>query len=93
MRIYHYIGRFQPFHNGHLAVVKRALQECDRLHIIIGSADAARSLKNPFTAFEREFAITQCLVDEAPDMSKKVVFSYVEDYADDQDWVNCIKSL
>ena len=32
------LGRFQPFHNGHLALTKQILTECDELVIIIGSA-------------------------------------------------------
>ena len=33
-----YIGRFQPFHNGHLSVVREALKHCNNLIIVVGSA-------------------------------------------------------
>ena len=50
-----YIGRFAPFHKGHKAVIEWALgQNPDKLLIIIGSANAARSYRTPFTAQERE---------------------------------------
>ena len=48
-----FIGRFQPFHNGHLHVVKDILSENDEIIIGIGSAQDSFSLKNPLTAGER----------------------------------------
>ncbi len=44
-----FIGRFQPFHNGHGAIVHQALAEADRVLVLIGSPDASLSLKNPFS--------------------------------------------
>jgi nicotinamide-nucleotide adenylyltransferase len=48
-----YPGRFQPFHLGHLSVVKWALERVDELIIIVGSAQESHTLNNPFTAGER----------------------------------------
>jgi bifunctional NMN adenylyltransferase/nudix hydrolase len=48
------IGRFQPLHNAHLEIIKRATALTDQLIIITGSAAQARTYKNPFTSFERE---------------------------------------
>jgi bifunctional NMN adenylyltransferase/nudix hydrolase len=47
------IGRFQPFHNAHLEIVKRATALCEQLIIITGSAKQPRTYKNPFTSAER----------------------------------------
>ena len=47
------IGRFQPFHNAHLEIVKRATALTDNLVIITGSAAQPRTYKNPFTSRER----------------------------------------
>ena len=47
------IGRFQPFHNAHLEIVKRAAALCDKLVIVVGSARQPRTYKNPFTFEER----------------------------------------
>lgn len=49
-----YIGRFQPFHNGHKALVDDALSRCDNLVVGFGSANARPSPKNPFSLSERE---------------------------------------
>ena len=47
------IGRFQPFHNAHLEIVKRATALTNHLVIITGSAAQPRTYKNPFTGRER----------------------------------------
>jgi bifunctional NMN adenylyltransferase/nudix hydrolase len=59
-----FIGRFQPFHNGHLAVVERALERANKILILIGSSDGPRTVKNPFTFEERRDMITSCLKDK-----------------------------
>lgn len=48
------IGRFQPFHNAHLEIVKRATALTNHLVIITGSAAQPRTYKNPWTSRERE---------------------------------------
>ena len=47
------IGRFQPFHKGHAALVEQALRIADKVLILVGSSHAARTPKNPFTFEER----------------------------------------
>jgi bifunctional NMN adenylyltransferase/nudix hydrolase len=47
------IGRFQPLHNAHLEIIKRATALTDKLVIICGSANQPRTYKNPFTFDER----------------------------------------
>jgi nicotinamide-nucleotide adenylyltransferase len=49
------VGRFQPFHRGHLAVVRQIRAEHPRMSILlgIGSAQESYTLLNPFTAGER----------------------------------------
>jgi nicotinamide-nucleotide adenylyltransferase len=48
-----FIGRFQPFHLGHLTTVKYALRSVRELIIVIGSAQKSHEPRNPFTAGER----------------------------------------
>ncbi|MFN3857551.1 MAG: bifunctional nicotinamide-nucleotide adenylyltransferase/Nudix hydroxylase [Caulobacter sp.] len=56
-----YIGRFEPFHLGHLAVLRRALEHAPRAIVLIGSADAPRSARNPWTYQERAVMIRAAL--------------------------------
>lgn len=48
-----FIGRFQPFHNGHKAVIDKALENADNVLVLVGSPDQPRSIRNPFTFEER----------------------------------------
>ena len=48
-----YVGRFQPFHLGHLSAVKAVLEDIDELVIVVGSAQYSHTTANPFTAGER----------------------------------------
>ncbi|RPJ28200.1 MAG: nicotinamide-nucleotide adenylyltransferase, partial [Nitrosopumilales archaeon] len=48
-----FIGRFQPFHLGHIAAIKFAFTNVDELIIAIGSSQASYDPQNPFTAGER----------------------------------------
>lgn len=48
-----FIGRFQPFHNGHLSACKQALQQSKHLIILIGSSFAAPNIRNPFSFEQR----------------------------------------
>ena len=47
------IGRFQPFHLGHLDAVLFALARIDQLSICIGSSNKHNEKRNPFSAAER----------------------------------------
>lgn len=53
-KVYVYIGRFQMAHKGHEETIKHALEQSDRLVILVGSSDLARDSKNPFTFEERK---------------------------------------
>ncbi|MEM3011488.1 MAG: nicotinamide-nucleotide adenylyltransferase [Candidatus Bathyarchaeia archaeon] len=59
-----FVGRFQPFHLGHLTAVKNILKSVDELVIIVGSAQYSHRLDNPFTVGERITMIRMAL-DEA----------------------------
>jgi nicotinamide-nucleotide adenylyltransferase len=48
-----FVGRFQPFHMGHLLVITYILKEVDELIVVIGSAQYSHTIDNPFTTGER----------------------------------------
>lgn len=58
-----FIGRFQPFHNGHLSVVKKALKMSENVTIVIGSHDAPPNVRNIFSSTVRINMITSCLTE------------------------------
>jgi nicotinamide-nucleotide adenylyltransferase len=55
------LGRFQPFHKGHLEVIRRCAAESASLVIGIGSAQYSHEPDNPFTAGERHLMIDESL--------------------------------
>jgi nicotinamide-nucleotide adenylyltransferase len=65
-----YVGRFQPFHLGHLGAIKAVLKEVDELVIVIGSAQYSHNGNNPFTAGERLVMIRNALQEANVDYSK-----------------------
>ncbi len=56
-----FVGRFQPFHFGHLGAIKDVLEEVEELVIIIGSAQHSHTLRDPFTAGERLVMVRRAL--------------------------------
>ena len=60
-----FIGRFEPFHNGHLAVARHALGRAQKLIFLVGSADTPRTIKNPWSVPERTVMIHSALKDVA----------------------------
>jgi len=87
-----FVGRFQPFHYGHLASIKQALEECDELIIVIGSAQYSHTFENPFTTGERIEMIRAALLEEGIDL-KKIVLVPVPDIGEHSIWVSKVKSL
>lgn len=47
------IGRFQPVHNGHLALIDQAYQKANRVLILVGSAGQPQTYKDPFSFDQR----------------------------------------
>ncbi len=81
-----FIGRFQPFHRGHLSVVTDALGEYDKVIIAIGSADKSRTPENPFTVGERHAMVKASLVELGYTPEKNFVVVPVTDIDDDTKW-------
>jgi len=65
-----YVGRFQPFHLGHLEAIEDVLKEVDELAIVIGSAQYSHKINNPFTAGERLVMIRRALQEAGMDYSR-----------------------
>jgi bifunctional NMN adenylyltransferase/nudix hydrolase len=52
-----FIGRFQPPHLGHLAIIREALKQARQVIVMVGSSWQARSLRNPWHFDERQAMI------------------------------------
>lgn len=86
-----FIGRFQPFHNGHLSVIRAGLKQADQLIVLCGSAYQARSARNPWSETEREAMIRSALTDA---QSKRVRIAPLVDIPDDDAaWVREVQAV
>lgn len=57
------VGRFQVLHKGHGDVIRKALELCEELVILVGSSQEAGTLKNPLDYETRKSIILQAFPD------------------------------
>ena len=86
------MGRFQPFHLGHLDLVKQILAECDDVVIAITSSQFNYLEKDPFTASERIEMIHQTLKEANVDLSKCFIIP-IENQFNIVTWASYLKSI
>lgn len=79
------MGRFQPLHKGHVALIQRALEDCPELLVGVGSSTARPSLRNPFTAAERRAMLTACFPQDVASGRLRVI--EIPDIHDPPRWV------
>jgi len=84
------IGRFQPFHRGHLEVIRTISEDCDGIVVGIGSAELSHTFDNPFTAGERHLMISRSLTEEGINNFYLVPVVDINRYAV---WVSHVVSL
>jgi nicotinamide-nucleotide adenylyltransferase len=85
-----YVGRFQPFHLGHLSAIREVLKEVDELVIVIGSAQYSHNFNNPFTAGERLVMVRKAL-EEAKINGDRVWIVPVPDVHLHMMWVSSVE--
>jgi len=79
------VGRFQPFHLGHLYLIREALKLADTIIIAIGSSNVT-DINNPIDYSARKKMLLQVLKKEGlQDKVAKIIPS--PDFPDDKKWV------
>lgn len=85
-----FIGRFQPCHNAHVEIIRRAAALAKQVVVIIGSSFQPRTYKNPFTADER----AEMLRASITDISDRIKIEYNRDSMyNDQAWATRVQEL
>lgn len=86
-----YIGRFQPFHDGHLNTLRMALRRAHKVFVVIGSANSPRTIKNPWTAQERRQMILSSVTKEE---AARLIFVDIEDRLyKEHKWIEQIQKI
>jgi nicotinamide-nucleotide adenylyltransferase len=85
-----FIGRFQPFHLGHLLLLEKLNKQYDEIIIGIGSSQYSNTYENPFSEIERKQMITHSL--DAVGIHKYRIVT-IPDIHDPPRWVDHVCSI
>ena len=81
------IGRFQPFHLGHLEALQFALSKVDKLWIGLGSSNKPVQKTNPFSAEQRKEMILSSIDDS---IKEKISIYFIPDLENHIKWIEKI---
>jgi len=85
-----FVGRFQPFHKGHLRAVKEILKREKEILIFIGSQQEFFTKKNPFNFRERKEILKRVFLKEK---LKGIKIFGVPDFLDDKLWAKKVLKI
>ena len=86
-----FVGRFQPFHLGHLHAIETILEEAEELIIVVGSAQMSHEPDNPFTAGER-IEMIKAALNEAKIKNERYMLIPIADSPSHRTWVSYVES-
>lgn len=84
------IGRFQPFHLGHLDALRFALTKVENLWLCLGSSNKPLEKNNPFSADERKQMILSSIDDS---MKEKISIYFIPDLDNHVKWIEMIDDI
>jgi nicotinamide-nucleotide adenylyltransferase len=84
------IGRFQPFHLGHLDALQFALSKVDKLWVGLGSSNLPLQKDNPFSAEQRKEMILSS-IDET--IKEKISIYFIPDLDNHIKWIEKIDTI
>ena len=84
------IGRFQPFHLGHLEALRFALSKVDKLWVGLGSSNKPLQKNNPFSAEERKKMILSSIDDS---IKKRIEIYFIPDLENHLKWIDLIDTI
>lgn len=84
-----FLARMQPLHNAHLFMINEALEENDKVLVVLGSENKVGTLRNPFDVSLREELLRKCFNDTQNERIKIVTlpdWSMETDLDDEKTW-------
>lgn len=85
-RVALFIGRFQPFHNGHLYSLKKCLELAERVVIAVGSSQESGTANNPWDYKTRKRMVCSVVRAEGVEARITKIIS-CPDFPSDEEWV------
>ncbi|RNJ74637.1 MAG: nicotinamide-nucleotide adenylyltransferase [Nitrosopumilus sp. B06] len=84
------VGRFQPFHLGHLEALRFALSQVESLWVGLGSSNRPINADNPFSADERRQMITSSINNLT---SRRISIYAVPDTDSHEKWIKKLDDI
>jgi bifunctional NMN adenylyltransferase/nudix hydrolase len=94
MKNYHFavfIGRFQPYHNGHHHIISQGLQRAEKIIVLCGSAHLPVSHRNPWSFNERKAMIINSFPKE--DADRITVLPLMDSPYNDVIWMQSVQII
>lgn len=86
-----FLGRFQPFHLGHLYSLHRALEVAEDVVVGIGSANVRDEQNNPLSYEQRKEMMKKVIEEEG--LSERVIrIVGIDDFPSDDDWAREVEN-
>ncbi len=86
-----FIGRFQPFHIGHKAVLDAALAQADKVIVLAGSANRSRSFRNPWSFEDRAEMISKVYPNEVLNSKQLRIRPLNDTMYNDEAWTSSVQ--
>ena len=84
------VGRFQPVHRGHVQAIEFALENSNKLFVVVGSAEKSNQKRNPFTFEERKKMIELAINEK--ELQDNISIIPINDANNHTEWIASIKN-
>ena len=84
-----FIGRFQPFHAGHQAIIDVALARAERVIVLVGSSCQPRTIRNPWTFTERKHCIQMAFPETQE--QRLIIAPLLDETYNEQGWITRVQ--
>lgn len=88
------IGRFQPIHNAHVEIIRRAAEMARQVIIVVGSANQPRTYKNPWSSKDRQNMLENVLNEGIFDKNCMIRVEHnLDTIYNDQAWASRVQAI
>ncbi len=94
MKTYHFavfIGRFQPYHNGHHHIISQGLQRAEKIIMLCGSAHLPVSHRNPWSFTDRKVMILNSFTKQ--EAERITVLPLMDSPYNDPIWIQSVQTI